>query len=113
MRRLAAVVFIGAASVAVLAGQGPQGRGQGQGGPPPAPQRSITQVTGDLENAGKKYTESVRGLDRAADAMESLTRAPAVEQATLGLTPPDERVWSASELTSELRERPLVDPRER
>ena len=56
-----------------------------------------------LENAGKKYTESVRGLDRAADAMESLTRAPAVEQATLGLAPPVERLFDES----------LVDPRER
>src|SRR5687767_597784 len=55
-----------------------------------------------LENAVKKYTESVRGLDRAADAMESLTRAPAVEQPTLPLAPV-ERLFDES----------LADRRER
>ena len=55
-----------------------------------------------LENAVKKYTESVRGLDRAADAMESLTRAPAVEQPTLPLAPV-ERLFDES----------VAEPRER
>ena len=56
-----------------------------------------------LENAAKKYTESVRGLDRAADAMDSLTRTPAAEQATLPIAPPVERLFGET----------LVDPRER
>jgi len=55
-----------------------------------------------LENAMKKYTESVRGLDRAADAMESLTRAPAVEQPTLPLAP-----------VERLFDEPVAEPRER
>lgn len=45
MPALVSAVLIAAAS---LAAQAPAGRGQGPGGAPPAPQRSITQVTGDL-----------------------------------------------------------------
>ena len=56
-----------------------------------------------LENAGKKYTESVRGLDRAADAMESLTRTPSADQPPLPIPPPVERLFDES----------LADPRER
>lgn len=40
-----------------------------------------------LDYASKKYSESLRGLDRATDAMESLTRLPSAEQATLPLSP--------------------------
>ncbi len=45
-------------------------------------------VLGDhLKNASKKHTESIRGLDRAADAIEAVGRPlGAVEQATLPLT---------------------------
>lgn len=56
-----------------------------------------------LDNAQKKYLESVRGLDRAADAMESLTRAPSAEQATLPMTPAVERLF----------DEPLPEPRDR
>ena len=66
-----------------------------------------------LENAGKKYTESVRGLDRAADAMESLTRAPAVDQATLGLAPPGLAPPGLAPPVERLFDESLVDPRER
>lgn len=40
-----------------------------------------------LDYASKKYGESLRGLDRATDAMESLTRLPSAEQGTLPLSP--------------------------
>ena len=63
-----------------------------------------------LDNAAKKYTESVRGLDRAADAMESLTRVPAVEQPTLPLAPVERRELAPVE---RLFDESLADPRER
>ncbi|MEP7003333.1 MAG: DNA recombination protein RmuC [Chloroflexota bacterium] len=49
-------------------------------------------VLGDhLKNASKKHTESIRGLDRAADAIEAVGRPlGAVEQATLPLTGEEE-----------------------
>ena len=69
-----------------------------------------------LENAGKKYTESVRGLDRAADAMGSLTRTPSAEQPGLPIDPPAE-LSAPTELSgpavARLFDESLADPRER
>jgi hypothetical protein len=49
-------------------------------------------VLGDhLKNATKKHTESIRGLDRAADAIEAVGRPlGTAEQATLPLTGEEE-----------------------
>ncbi|HET8569580.1 MAG TPA: DNA recombination protein RmuC [Candidatus Limnocylindria bacterium] len=55
-----------------------------------------------LENAGKKYQESARGLDRATDALAALGRAPAAEQATLPISPGVERLFE-DELAAEER----------
>lgn len=69
--------------------------------------RALHEVLGrHLDNAGKKYQESVRGLDRTGDAFEALSRAPAIDQPELPLVSPAPPV-------GRLFDEPAADPRER